>query len=233
MLRDIKAALSPKEINSNRKSDPLKESKDGDKISQEEHQLAGKSEEKVADIAPITTTKKDVTDMTKYVISSWVKNTNSFRNLLNTSKGRDKCAQFIQYTASLYIACMRTSDDKEIYELVKQRKEPSVNRAKKLESNISNGRKIFRLLLWLNEISEIENLVKNKKMNPGLRILKIASTFCSFFYYIADNWVWLAGLEFTSPRIFKYKWKQIKNTFSLWKTILELIISVYNIILKR
>ena len=64
MLRDIKAALSPKEINSNRKSDPLKESKDGDKISQEEHQLAGKSEEKVADIAPITTTKKDVTDMT-------------------------------------------------------------------------------------------------------------------------------------------------------------------------
>ena len=33
--------------------------------------------------------------ITKYYISSWVKNTNSFRNLLNTSKGRDKCAQFI------------------------------------------------------------------------------------------------------------------------------------------
>ena len=29
---------------------------------------------------------------TQYYISSWVKNTNSFRNLLNTSKGRDKCA---------------------------------------------------------------------------------------------------------------------------------------------
>ena len=170
--------------------------------------------------------------MMKYSISSWVKNTNSFRNLLNTSKGRDKCAQFIQYSASLYIACMRTSDDKEIFDLVKQRKEPTVNRAKKLENNISNGRKIFRLLLWLNEISEIENLFKNKKMNTGLRVLKIFSTFCSFFYYIADNWVWLAGLGYTSPRIFKYKWKQIKNTFSLWKTILELIISVYNIILK-
>ena len=127
---------------------------------------------------------------------------------------------------------MRTSDDKDIFNLVKQRKEPTVNRAKKLENNISNGRKIFRLLLWLNEISEIENLFKNKKMNTGLRVLKIFSTFCSFFYYIADNWVWLAGLGYTSPRIFKYKWKQIKNTFSLWKTILELIISVYNIILK-
>ena len=32
-----------------------------------------------------------VTDA-KYSLSTWVKNTNSFRNLLNTSKGRDKCA---------------------------------------------------------------------------------------------------------------------------------------------
>lgn len=169
----------------------------------------------------------------KYYISSWVKNTNSFRNLLNTSKGRDKCAQFIQYCASMYIACMRTSDDPEIYELVKQRKEPSVNRAKKLENNISNGRKIFRLLLWLNEISEIELLINNKKMNKLLRILKIFSGLCSFFYYVADNSVWLAGLGFVSPKIFNYKWKQIKNTFSLWKTILELIISLYNIVLKK
>lgn len=128
---------------------------------------------------------------------------------------------------------MRTSDDPEIYEQVKQRKEPSVNRAKKLESNISNGRKIFRLLLWLNEISEIENLINNKKMNKLLRILKICSTICSFFYYVADNSVWLAGLGYMSPRIFKYKWKQIKNTFSLWKTILELIISVYTVMLKN
>ena len=127
---------------------------------------------------------------------------------------------------------MRTSDDKEIFNLVRQRKEPSVNRAKKLENNISNGRKIFRLLLWLNEISEIENMINNKKMDRILRLLKIFSLSCSFFYYIADNWVWLVGLGFTSPRIFNYKWKQIKNTFSLWKTILELIISVYTIILK-
>jgi len=104
---------------------------------------------------------EQVSGITKYYISSWVKNTNSFRNLLNTSKGRDKCAQFIQYVAGVYIACMRTSDDPEIYELVKQKREPSVNRVKKLEGNISNGRKIFRLLLWLNEISEIENLFKN------------------------------------------------------------------------
>ena len=102
---------------------------------------------------------------------------------------------------------MRTSDDKEIYNLVKDRKSPSVNKAKKLESNISNGRKIFRLLLWLNEISEIENMINNKKMDRILRLLKICSLSCSFFYYIADNAVWLAGMSFTKPTILNYKWK--------------------------
>ena len=170
--------------------------------------------------------------ITKYYISTWVKNTNSFRNLLNTSKGRDKCAQFIQYVAAFFIACMRTSDDREIYELVKQKKMESVNRAKKLENNISNGRKIFRLLVWLNEISEIENLINNKKMNRLLRALKIVSMMCSTFYYIADNIVWLAGVGYMSPKIFGYKWKNLKNTSSLWKTVLELIISMYTVYLK-
>lgn len=167
-----------------------------------------------------------------YYMSTWVKNTNSFRNLLNTSKGRDKCAQFIQYVAGVYIACMRQSDNPEIHELVRQKKEPSFNRVKKLEGNISNGRKIFRLALWLNEISEIENLIKNTKMNKILRILKIISTFCSLFYYVADNAVWLAGLDFISPRVRNLKWKQLKNTCSLWKTILELFISLFIISLK-
>jgi len=102
---------------------------------------------------------------------------------------------------------MKTSDDPDIFEMVKQRKEPSVNRAKNLENKISNGRKIFRLLLWLNEISEIENLINNKKMNKILRILKICSTTCSFFYNIADNSVWLAGIGYMSPNILRYKWK--------------------------
>ena len=33
---------------------------------------------------------EQVIGIPKYYISSWVKKTNSFRNLLNTSKGRDK-----------------------------------------------------------------------------------------------------------------------------------------------
>jgi len=44
-------------------------------------------------------------------------------------------------------------------DLVKQKKVESVVKAKTFESNISNGRKIFRLLLWLNEIEACHNVV--------------------------------------------------------------------------
>jgi len=84
----------------------------------------------------------------------------------------------------------------------------------------------------MDAFSEILNLIDNKSMDRILRVLKLMSTICSFFYGVADNIVWLAGLGFMSPKIFKSKWKNIKNNFSLAKTILELIISVYNISLK-
>ena len=84
----------------------------------------------------------------------------------------------------------------------------------------------------MDAFSEIINLIDNKSMNKILRVLKVMSTVCSFFYYMADNIVWLAGLDYMSPKIFNSKWKNIKNDFSLLKTILEVIISVYNISLK-
>ena len=137
----------------------------------------------------------------------------------------------LQYAANFYVTCMRHSP---IYaELVKQKKEPTVNRAKKLESNISNGRKIFRLGLWLYEIPMIESLIKDKKMSPYLKFFKIISTFCSFIYYCTDNIIWLANIGYLENRIFGIKWKQIKNQFSLIKTVLELFIAAYTIILKK
>ena len=66
------------------------------------------------------------------LISVWSKNTSSFNNLLNSSKGRDKFCQLLQYAANLYVTCMRSSD---VYgKLSKERKVPSVNRMKNLES---------------------------------------------------------------------------------------------------
>ena len=40
----------------------------------------------------------------------------------------------------------------------------SLKKVKKFESNISNGRKIFRLLLWLNEIDGMHEILNNTKL---------------------------------------------------------------------
>ena len=164
-------------------------------------------------------------------MTSWSKNTSNFRNLLNTSKGRDKFSQLIQYVANFYITCMKESE--EFGDLVRQKKEPTVVRAKLLENNISNGRKIFRLFLWLNEITLLEEIIKNKKMNKRVKFMKTISTICSFFYYLTDNIVWLANMGYLNNKVFSYKWKKIKDGFSLTKTILEVIISTYTVYLKK
>lgn len=132
-------------------------------------------------------------------ISVFVKNTSTLRNLLNTSKGRDKFCQLLQYTANLYIVCMRNSE--EYAELVQGKKIDSFNKAKVFESQISNGRKIFRLFLWLNEISEIHSIIHSKKLSGPLKVLKAISACCSFTYYFTDNIVWLAKIGFVSKHI--------------------------------
>jgi len=87
-------------------------------------------------------------------------------------------------------------------------------------------------------MAELNELIKFKKgMELPMQILKIISTCCSFIYYLTDNIVYLANLDFVSSYVpflnMKLKWKQIKNIFSLTKTILEVIIAIYSVILKR
>lgn len=68
-----------------------------------------------------------------------------------------------------------------------------------------------------------------------MKVLKIISTICSFIYYLTDNIVYLANLDFVQPTIPGlpgYKWKQIKNYFSLTKTFMEIIIAIYQVHLK-
>jgi len=129
----------------------------------------------------------------------FVKNTSSLRNLLNTSKGRDKFCQLLQYNANLYITCMKNSQ--EFKNLVMAKKVDSFNKAKIFESQISNGRKIFRLFLWLNEINEIHDIIHSEKLSINLKVLKTISAVCSFVYYFTDNIVWLAKIGFISKYV--------------------------------
>ena len=159
--------------------------------------------------------------------SEWVRHTTSFRNLLNTSRGRDKFCQWWQYLSAFYITCMRES---EVWgELVRQKSVGSVNKAKKLENSLSSGRKIFRLFLWLNELSTLDELYRSKTPFDFGKILKIVSSSLGLGFYISDNALYLANLGFISkfvPLTNQLKWKQIKNLCSLFRTIVELIYQV-------
>ena len=110
------------------------------------------------------------------------------------------------------------SSNSDFAPLIKAGKIESVKRARKLENSISQGRKIFRLLLWLNEINECYELFNNTKMTTMLKALKLTSTFCSFIYYVADNIVFFANIGFLPHEIGGIKFKRIKNTFSFFKT---------------
>lgn len=106
--------------------------------------------------------------------------------------------------------------------MARDRKVPSVNNAKQLEQSISNGRKIFRLFLFLNSLDDLYDLIKHSKSTVTLRVLQIITSCCHFIYYITDNIVYLAKLDFVDPYVVgsSVKWKVVRNMFSLIKTTL-------------
>jgi hypothetical protein len=85
------------------------------------------------------------------------------------------------------------------------------------------------LFLWLNELSELNELLKAQNFQFN-KVLRIISTLCGLVFYIADNILFLANLDFVSPYVpgtKNLKWKQIKNIFSLIRTVLEIFIQFY------
>lgn len=116
---------------------------------------------------------------------------------------------------------------------IRDKKVQSVKRAKSIEDNISSGRKIFRFLLFLNEYSEMNEILKNQKHPILLKVLKFCSALCSHNYYLFDNIVWFTQIGILDKFIISdIKWKKLKDIFSLWKTVFEIIISIYLVIIK-
>jgi Peroxisomal biogenesis factor 11 (PEX11) len=66
--------------------------------------------------------------------------------------------------------------------------------------NISQGRKIFKFMKFLEPLRKIheESLLKTGK--PKLiRALSIVNLVCAFFLYISDNMVWFANMGIIKP----------------------------------
>ena len=77
----------------------------------------------------------------------------------------------------------------------------SYKKAKKFEKSISNGRKIFRLFLWINEMHEIVNINTSATLTPFLKVMKTTSCICSFIYYFSDNIIWLSKIGYTNKHV--------------------------------
>jgi hypothetical protein len=59
---------------------------------------------------------------------------------------------------------------------------------------MSQGRKIFKFLKFLDEVKNIEHFLRTTKKPLLLKILITLSHVSSFFYYILDNTLWAIAM---------------------------------------
>lgn len=102
-----------------------------------------------------------------------------------------------------------------------------------LKESISSARKVFRLFRFFDEIKGLAKIVKSSR--PKLfKTLSVYTYLCSFFYYICDNTLWFVGILLKSgagDKALKRSLKWMKNTFSLNRIIVYLLIMFYSVVL--
>ena len=139
--------------------------------------------------------------------------------ILKSSRGRYKIFGIIQYLAALYKDCKL-----DYLNSYKIREWPrNVRNSKILQDSMRNGRKVFRLLRWIEEIGSIE---KNLKKATGLiSTLKFMRHLIGIFYYVSDNLVWIAEAGVTNRFVseISWKWESIRNLLSFRYFLLMII----------
>ncbi|CAD8109500.1 unnamed protein product [Paramecium sonneborni] len=154
---------------------------------------------------------------------------------LSTSKGRDKFMALLQYTFDFYHSCTKHSNLLYVQQLVSQNDLKCFVVAEKFKDSISQSRKIFRLLFFLDEIKGIQRLLKQNK--PLLfKILAISGHYSSFMYYVSDNFLWIIAILAQSKVLQKEieaRWKQRKNSFSQMRIIINILRLIILIIFRE
>eukprot|EP00742_Colponemidia_sp_Colp-10_P010335 GILJ01011344.1.p1 GENE.GILJ01011344.1~~GILJ01011344.1.p1 ORF type:complete len:328 (+),score=31.64 GILJ01011344.1:30-986(+) len=140
----------------------------------------------------------------------------SVSSLMKTSSGRDKLCAVFQYWAGVYSACTPDAQSAAI--------------ADQVEDALSSGRKIFRLLKFLDDVEKIRTVVTQEKAQPlGMRIISILCHVCSFNYYLLDNLIWIDSMGLFGPRDRKRRkqWKRWRNANSLGRTAFAILVDVW------
>lgn len=111
-------------------------------------------------------------------------------NLMSGSNGRDKICALVQYTVQLYSVCMRHSTDR-----LWTGENSAVEVGERIVFNISQGRKIFKFMKFLEPIRKIhENRILKSNKAPLLRGFSLFTMASAFFLYLTDNMVWFANM---------------------------------------
>jgi len=140
--------------------------------------------------------------------------------VLESSSGRSKIFGLVQYTAALYVSCMKHSD--ESWSCVQ-----SLDKAEKLVNFLSSSRKLFKLMNFILVWKKTMKSSKDKTKTAVIWLLSLCLNLFSFLYHIGNNAHWLATMGFMSKYMRgNIKWKQFKDFFCLLKNIMDLVRSV-------
>jgi len=93
---------------------------------------------------------------------------------------------------------------------------------KRIEKSMSNGRKIFRFLKFVEDFKKFINLIYESSFDSKT-VLKAFIALSGAFYHFLDNLVWASNVGMIN-RVFtgEINWKTSKNFFSIIRTLIKL-----------
>ncbi|XP_055517464.1 peroxisomal membrane protein 11A [Leucoraja erinacea] len=140
----------------------------------------------------------------------------SYVKLASLSQGRDKIFRTTQY-ACILLNCLihKHGSNKEL-----------AAKLKHLESNLSSGRKLFRLG---NTVDAVQTARRNVQISdPVLRFCLTAISLSRALYYICDNILWSGAVGLGD--IDKEKWSKRCNHYYFFSLVVSLGRDVYEVV---
>ncbi|KAG9273275.1 peroxisomal membrane protein 11A [Astyanax mexicanus] len=138
----------------------------------------------------------------------------SFITFTNQSQGRDRIFRATQYACVLVKYLLRKdSTRKEL-----------LQKLRSLESNMSSGRKLFRLGNTVNSIDAAKKTLYLS--DPVLRLCLTVANINRALYFICDNVLWARSLGFLKG-IDKERWNLNANRYYFFSLVMNLTRDVY------
>lgn len=94
---------------------------------------------------------------------------------------------------------------------------------KRIEKSMSNGRKIFRFLKFIEDLKKFWSYLYDSSFDM-FTILKAFTCLSACFYHFLDNLVWVSNVGMIDRIITgDINWKSSKNLFSIIRTLIKLV----------